>query len=219
MVMETTLPGRNEFTTYQEARAQGQDLLRRNVVEAASHVLVTEGPEALTVRRIAQALGCSTKIIYTMFEGKDGLANALYLEGCTRLGQAIDMVAPAANPPVYVQELAQAYWRFALAHPSDYGVLFGGAIPRFQPSPGSKQILGQALGAVASILHTYMIQGLLPAQDPVRLARAIWAPLHGVVSLHLLGHFSDEEEATQAFERTVHAVAASLGSHPTPEAS
>lgn len=213
--METKLPSGNEFTTYHEARASSQDLLRRNVVEAAGHVLMTEGPEALTVRRIAQALNCSTKIIYTMFDGKDGLANALYLEGCTRLGQAMSIVAPATTPPDYVQELARAYWRFALAHPSDYGVLFGGAIPRFQPSISSKQMLGQALRAVASILHTYMAQGLLPAQDPVRLARAIWAPLHGVVSLHLLGHFSDEQEATQAFERTVHAVAASLGSHPS----
>ena len=80
-------------------------------------------------------------------------------------------------------------------------------------------MLEQALRAVASNLHTYMTRGLVPAQDPVRLARAIWAPLHGVVSLHLLGHFSDEQEAKEAFERTVHVVAASLESRPSPTAS
>jgi len=216
--METKLPKSNEFTTHQEARAHGHELLQRNVVEAASHLLVAEGPEALTVRRVAKALNCSTKIIYTMFSGKDGLANALYLEGCTRLSQTIGKVPQAASPYTYVQEIAWAYWRFALANPSHYGVLFGGAIPKFQPSVSSKQVMTQAMEAVARILHAYIAQGLLPAQDPVRLTRAIWAPLHGVVSLHLLGHFSDEEEANQAFKRTIQAIADSLGSSAPPNA-
>lgn len=211
------LPDSNEFTSHQEARAYGHELLRRNVVEAASHLLVAEGPEALTVRRIAKTLNCSTKIIYTMFEGKDGLANALYLEGCARLSQAIGQVPQAGSPHTYVQQIAWAYWRFALANPSHYGVLFGGAIPRFQPSASSKQMMTRALEAVARILHAYMEEGLLPAQDPVRLTRTLWAPFHGVVSLHLLGHFSDEEEAKQAFERTVQAIADWLGSSTPPK--
>jgi hypothetical protein len=78
-------------------------------------------------------------------------------------------------------------------------------------------MMTQALEAVARILHAYMKEGLVPAQDPVRLTRALWAPFHGVVSLHLLGHFSDEEEAKQAFERTVQAMAGSLGSGMPPE--
>jgi AcrR family transcriptional regulator len=217
--METMLPNGNKFTTHQKVRAHGHELLRRNVIEAASHLLVAEGPEALTVRRIAKALNCSTKIIYTMFSGKDGLADALYLEGCARLSQAIGKVAQVANPQTYVQEIAWAYWRFALANPSHYGVLFGGAIPRFQPDASTKQTMTQALETVARMLHVYMTQGLLPSQDPVRLTRAIWAPLHGVVSLHLLGHFSDEEEAKHAFERTVRAIVASLEVGIPPEAS
>lgn len=209
--METALPGSNDFTTYQEARASGQELLRRNVVEAASHLLVVEGPEALTVRRLAKALNCSTKIIYTMFAGKDGLANALYLEGCTYLSRALGHVPQVASPQAYVQEIAWAYWGFALANPSYYGVLFGGSLPRFQPSASSKQMMTRALEDIARILMVYMKEGLLPAQDPVRLTRALWAPFHGVVSLHLLGHFSDEKEAEQVFEKTVQALVASLG--------
>jgi AcrR family transcriptional regulator len=216
--METMLPNSNNFTTHQEARAHGHELLRRNVVEAASHLLVAEGPEALTVRRVAKTLNCSTKIIYTMFAGKDGLANALYLEGCTHLSQAINKVPQAERPQAYVQEIAWAYWRFALAYPSYYGVLFSGAIPRFQPDANSKQMITQAMEVVARNFHAYMIEGLLPTQDPVRLTRAIWAPLHGVVSLHLLGHFSDEEEAKQAFERTVQVTVDALGSSTPPDA-
>ncbi|MBV9228459.1 MAG: TetR/AcrR family transcriptional regulator [Chloroflexi bacterium] len=217
--METMLPNGNEFTTHQQARAYGHELLRRNVVEAASHLLVEEGPEALTVRRVAQTLNCSTKIIYTMFEGKDGLANALYLEGCTRLSQAIGAVPQAVSPQAYVQQIAWAYWNFALANPRYYAVLFGGAIPRFQPSAHAKQMMTRALETVVRMLQAYMTQGLLPAQDPVRLTRALWAPFHGVVSLFLFGHFSDQEEAKETFERTVQAISSSLGPDMSPEVS
>jgi AcrR family transcriptional regulator len=182
-------------------------------------VLVEEGPEALTVRRVAQKLNCSTKIIYTMFQGKDGLANALYLEGCTRLSQAIERVPEAASPHTYVQQIAWAYWTFAMANPSYYAVLFSGAIPRFQPSASSKQMMTMALEMVVRILQAYMTQGLLPVEDPVTLTRALWAPFHGVVSLYLLGHFSSFEEAKQAFERTVQAMIGSFGPGTPPAVS
>lgn len=217
--METTLPDGNDFTTHQQARAYGHELLRRNVVEAASHLLVEEGPEALTVRRVANALHCSTKIIYTLFQGKDGLANALYLEGCTRLSQAIERVPEAEAPAAYLYEVARAYWGFALANPSYYAVLFDGAIPRFQPSAASKQMMTMALETMVRTLQIYMTQGLLPAQDPMMLTRALWAPLHGVVSLYLLDHFSSFEEAKQAFERTTQAMLVSFGLGTQPAAS
>ncbi|HEY1350891.1 MAG TPA: TetR/AcrR family transcriptional regulator [Ktedonobacteraceae bacterium] len=214
--METTLPEGNNFATHKQARAQGHELLRRNVVEAASRLLVEEGPEALTVRRVAQLLKCSTKIIYTLFAGKDGLANALYVEGCTRLRRMLVAVPQAALPQLYVQEIARAYWEFAHANPGYYGILFDGAIPKFQPTESSKQVMMEALEAIARILQTYMDQGLLPAQNPEMLARAIWAPLHGVVSLALLGHLSSLAAAKEIFARTIQAMTGSLATYTPP---
>jgi len=208
--METSLPEGFIVTTHRQARAHSHDLLRRNVVEAASRLLVEEGPDALTVRRVAQSLDCSTKIIYTLFHGKDGLANALYLEGCARLRQEIGAVKMASTPAAYLHELAWAYWTFALADPSYYGVLFGGTIPNFQPSPASKQVMTDAFSAIVAIMAQYMEQGLLLSEDSVALTRALWAPLHGVASLYLLGHFPSLEEARWAFERTIQAISASL---------
>jgi|SRR5579859_113433 len=209
--METTLPDRDSITTHWEARAYGHELLRRNVIDAASRLLVENGPEALTVRRVARELDCSTKIIYTMFQGKDGLADALYLEGSARLSHAIGEVQKASTPQAYVYEIALAYWAFALANPGYYAVMFGGAIPKFQPSATSIGSTMAALETIAGNLQDYMAQGLLPVEDPATLTKALWAPLHGVASLYLLGHFSSLEEAKRAFERTVQAIMATLG--------
>ncbi|MBA2678251.1 MAG: TetR/AcrR family transcriptional regulator [Ktedonobacteraceae bacterium] len=209
--METPLPERNKRITHWQVREQGHELLRRNVVEAASRLLVEEGPDALTVRRIAQELECSTKIIYTMFQGKEGLADALYQEGCERLGHMIGHIQWLPAPAAYLREVAEAYWAFALANPSYYQVMFCGAIPNFHPSTVSILNTATALETIVASMQQYMEQELLlRADDPVLVTKALWAPLHGVVSLYLLGHFSTLEDAKEVFERTVQALIASL---------
>lgn len=208
--METTLPKRNKITTHWQAREQGHELLRRNVVEAASRLLVEEGPDALTVRRIARELECSTKIIYTLFQGKEGLADALYQEGCELLVHLVERVQWVSSPEAYITEVAWAYWTFALANPSYYTVMFCGAIPNFHPSTVSILATETAFETVVASMRQYMELGVLPTDDPVMVTKSLWAPLHGVVSLYLLGHFSTSEEAKEVFERTLQALIASL---------
>lgn len=205
--METTLPEQNAIATHRQVRAYGHELLRRNVIEAASQLLRTEGAEALTVRRVAQMLDCSTKIVYTMFKGKDGLANALYLEGCAGLAQTIAQAPRSATPAAYLRAVAQAYWDFALAHPSLYMVMFCGAIPHYQPDANTLHNTTTAFEVVIETLKLYQE----PTNDDLDLVtQALWAALHGVVSLHLLGHFSSLEEATAVFERTAESMIRSL---------
>ena len=68
-----------------------------------------------------------------------------------------------------------------------------------------------ALGTVSGMLEAYMAQGVLPVQDPKALTRALWAPLHGVISLYLLGHFPSVDEAKWAYERTIQAITSLFG--------
>lgn len=209
--METSLPEENAITTYRQVRAHGHELLRRNVIEAACRLLREEGPEALTVRRVAQTLDCSTKIIYTMFKRKDGLADALYLEGCARLAHTIAQVPKAASPAAYLRAVAWAYWTFTLAYPSFYLVMFCGAIPHYQPSATSLHTTVTAFEVAIEMLQDYRNEKRLPANDDLALVtQTLWAALHGVASLHLLGHFASQEEATAVFARTVEAMIQSL---------
>lgn len=59
-------------TTFQQARLQHSDNLRQNIVHAAAALLQEHGPEAVTVRRVAERMECSTKIIYNLFGKKKG---------------------------------------------------------------------------------------------------------------------------------------------------
>ena len=55
--------------------------MRDRLVAAALEVLQREGAAALTVRNITQLAGCSTTGVYTYFGGKQGLVEAIYLDG------------------------------------------------------------------------------------------------------------------------------------------
>src|SRR5437763_6868167 len=92
------------------------DLRRRQVLEAAARVLAEDGPHGLSLRRIAADAGGSTQIVYTLFGGKPGLADALYAEGFRRLSQAMVSALAAAPPPGSPERLValgRAYLGFA----------------------------------------------------------------------------------------------------------
>jgi AcrR family transcriptional regulator len=188
--METSLPQENQVTTHQQARAQTREMLRRNAVDAASRILMHEGAGAITVRRIAQELECSTKVIYTLFGSKEGLANELYREGFERLRQALGQVPPAVEPATYLTAIGWAYWEFAIANPSYYGVMFGGAIPDFTPNEANLRAMSATLAVVVGAVQQYMEQGRIAGGDPVIVTQSLWTLLHGIVSLRLAGHFA-----------------------------
>ena len=203
-------------TPYRRAQEARQEAVRRTVLDAASALLVTEGPQALTMRRIAGQIGCSTTVLYTMFGGKEGLAEALYREGFARLRRRLrDAVTGAGDDPAArLAATGRAYRENALAERAYYGVMFGQAIPGFAPSVEAREearrsldLLGDAVAAMRE--ETAMVAPVGESEiDPTSL---LWATAHGVVSLELAGHFPDEATAAAHYRTALTAISRALG--------
>jgi AcrR family transcriptional regulator len=191
-----------KYKYHEELREDTRVLLRRNLTDAADHILTTEGPDALTVRRIAEALNASTKVIYSLFGGKEGLANELYLEGCDRLRHYIEGVVLQDSVRDYVVKCCWAYWQFAMENPSYYAVMFNNAIPQFQPKPESLANVATAFKILIQVLVQYQQDGKLVWREPTEIIRVIWSPLHGVISLYLGQHYT-EAEARQLYSQII----------------
>jgi AcrR family transcriptional regulator len=166
------------------------------------------------MRRVAGAVGCSTTVLYTMFGGKEGLADALYREGFERLGRRLEATGGGSDPLARLGGLAHAYRDNALAERGYYGVMFQQAIPRFRPSPESLVVAGASLEVLALAVRAAMQAGALAPGDPRAVAEVLWAAVHGAVSLELAGHFPEPEVAGDRF-RTL-AAAAVLPFLPEP---
>jgi AcrR family transcriptional regulator len=201
-------------TPYQLAQRQGQAALRRTVLDAASRLLVAEGPQALTMRRVAGAVGCSTTVLYTAFGSKDGLADALFREGFERLRRHLEAVAPGGDPLARLRALADAYRGSALESPSYYGIMFQQAIPGYRPSAASLAAAGASLAVLGDVVRACMDAGVLRAGDPRAVAEVLWAAVHGAVSLELAGHFPDPEVAADRFRTLATAAATPFLTEP-----
>lgn len=200
-------------TPYRRAQAAGQEALRRTVLDAASALLVAEGPQALTMRRVSGEIGCSTTVLYTMFGGKDGLAEALYREGFARLRRRLVQAVEAAgdDPADRFAATGRAYRENALAERAYYGVMFGQAIPGFTPSPEAVTESKRALDVLADAVASLRERTGTPADPLVDATDLLWATAHGVVSFELAGHYADEATAAAAYRAALTAVSTHLG--------
>jgi AcrR family transcriptional regulator len=174
-------------TPYGQAYAEGREALRRVVLDAASRLLESEGPSALTMRRIAGEVGCSTSVLYTMFGGKTGVAEGLWREGFDRLRRAL-LEAGGADPLERLLAIGKAYRANALANSAYYGIMFHRPIPGFEPSAEAYAASLEALQVLVDAVADCVEAGVFRAEDPAHVARVLWAAAHGAVSLELAGY-------------------------------
>ncbi|WP_409345382.1 TetR/AcrR family transcriptional regulator [Paenibacillus sp. MBLB4367] len=207
--------GTRKLKTYQEARLQNTENLRKLVVDAAATLLQEEGPEAVTVRKVAQKMDCSTKIIYSLFVNKEGLAQQLYLDGCKLLASEFERTPHAADPVQHFLNLGEAYWQFGQRYSSYYKLMFGGAFADFKPDEESLNGTVTAMHQLLTLIHNAQKQGLIPGQyDTESVTRIVWASLHGVIHLYMGGHLGDVQAAHGVYKQTLSLIISSLIPNP-----
>jgi AcrR family transcriptional regulator len=175
------------------------DETSRALLDAAHRLLAAEGPEALTVRRIATEAGMSTMNVYSRFGGKDGVIDQLYLDGYRRLFEALAAVPETDEPIDDLVAVGRAYRRFAVDNPKYYEIMFRA----FDPSPESVEtaLAGladyvQRIERAVSTARLTLPDGL----DAIGTTAWLWATLHGLVSLELDGVADETVEWQLIFE-------------------
>lgn len=207
-------PSKPTVLDFQQAQEDLRAALRNGMLDAATRLLTEEGPAALTVRRVAEAVNCSTTLLYSFFGGKDGLSNELYLEGFARLKAEFE-AAPAqsagASPGqdaslARLRFYARVYHAYAKRNPSYYMVMFGDAIAGFVPPVESRKKAWESFAVLIDGFEECMRNGALPPSDPTAAARLLWAAMHGVISLELKGYYLKTERADELFDAAVNAI-------------
>lgn len=152
---------------------------QQQILTAASDLFVEGGIEALSVRAIAAKAGLSTIGIYRKFKGKQGILDALCIEGFDRLGAAISRPDADADPWTEMLKGAEEYLRVAEKYPAHYKLMFEGSTAGYEPSPAANAAAEEAFGhLIASVSR---LPGLnIPAEEA---AMDLWALVHGYVSL------------------------------------
>lgn len=161
------------------------------LIAAAHRLLVTAGPDALTVRRIATEAGISTMNVYSRFGGKDGVIEELFIDGHLRLLASLNQIPTTDDVPDDVINVANAYRVFALSNPTYYGIMFRSTVPGFVASTQAIEIASNSLFMMVERVQLGQQRGDFADCDAIEIAAWLWATCHGMISLELDGVASE----------------------------
>ena len=88
------------------------------LLDAAEQIIQHEGVGAVSVRRLADEVGTTTRAVYSLFGSKDGLLVALGTRAFEMLGAAVAALPESDDPASDLVQAATVVFRqFAISHP------------------------------------------------------------------------------------------------------
>jgi AcrR family transcriptional regulator len=178
----------------QQRRAREKDRRQQRIITTARKLAEAEGWDAVTTRRLAEAIEYSQPVLYSHFGGKSAIIRAVAVEGFAELATALRGARQAAPAPqAALLALARAYLEFARANPALYEAMFTLAeLPFAQPETPAPVREGFA----------ELRQALTPLtgdRDLDTLGEVTWSTLHGLATLsrsHRLRPGHEQERLT-----------------------
>jgi AcrR family transcriptional regulator len=161
--------------------------LRDRIIDAASKVFVEEGYESLSMRRVAQEVGCSQMAMYRHFANKEALTQhicgQLYASFTAKMNREIESVT---DPWEKLRRFIAALIRFATSYPDHYSLIF--LIRHANPDENAeRERLGQEfVRGMHSIVKSVLPETITDALVHTKL-RQMLACLHGTAAL-LIAH-------------------------------
>ena len=172
----------------------------------AGRTVNAAGIDALSLRTLAAQVGTSTSAVYSLFGGKPELLAALYEEAFAQFGAAQRAVPVTGDSRTDFLALGRAYWTWARGHPDLYAVLFSSVLGELDPESAQAAAARATIGPLAGLVETAVAAGTM-AGDPSDITFAIWAAVHGAVSLVLAHCAPDEEQRrSELFDATAGAI-------------
>jgi len=175
-----------------------EPLTREAIVATTRQLLVEEGLEAVTVRRVARALGVTAPALYAHVADKRDLLRAV-AEGEFGVLIARFEQITERDPLERIRALSRAYVAHARANPELFRVMFLFP-PELAVGAGTGQELPMATKAFslpAAATQEAVARGQFRGVDPLMAALTTWACVHGVATVLQLGFAldTDTEEA------------------------
>jgi AcrR family transcriptional regulator len=201
-----------------EAQRPRETDLRTAVLDAARQQLVREGYRDLSMRDVANAVGCSVSSIYLYFAGKDELVHTLMDEGFERWYRTqLELTERGGTPAARLESVCRAYVDFGLANPEFYEIMFMFHSDRMARYP--KDLFRRArrnLELMAQLVRAYAPE-CVPTEDDARIrATALWATLHGIVSTIISDRLDRGIDRTRYVEGAIRYALAGVR-HAAPE--
>lgn len=174
--------------------------LRNKIIEQSWIIIANEGWQALSIRKIADAIEYSVPIIYRHFENKEAILAHFSKEGYLMLGNHIASTVSKELPGhTRIKAIAKAYWEFAVENSHHYRIMFGLGLPACETIDSTEEM---------KLISNYMLEAITETLDLAQNTNAdkylklktFWSMLHGFIAIELLSN----TEICNTVPNTVH---------------
>jgi AcrR family transcriptional regulator len=160
--------GRTGGDAYRRARQVARTAVSDGLLDLADMRLGVEGPAALSMRRLANAAGCSTMVFYSAFGTKAGLLRALAAREARRWIDAATTLADP-DPRAWLDAVAEALQAAAAARPHHRALLFDAEV-------GADAVAQLRAALIEAIDHA------VPGAAADGVAEALWSGWVGALA-------------------------------------
>jgi AcrR family transcriptional regulator len=162
-------------------REQSRADARRTILDATEALLVGEGYESFSIRKLVARCGYSAPTIYHYFGDKPGLLDALLEERLQKLVCDLRSVSLGEDLVANVRATSRAFTHFGLKNPSHYLLLTTPRSPASEPPPAAEE----ARAILAQPISDLFDQGRLYSDNLDEARQVLWTFMHGLISLQL----------------------------------
>jgi AcrR family transcriptional regulator len=155
--------------------------LRRSLVECGTHLLDTEGAEAMSLRSTARMAGVSPAAPAHHFKDKNGLLAAIAAQGFRDMAARSGLQGLVeGDAAVRLHALARDYVQFAAQYPARFQLMFGTQIAHRAQYP---ELLDAALASYRGLID--VVSPLLGAKAAKAMSVddftfCVWGTMHGL---------------------------------------
>lgn len=174
----------------------------RAIALAASRILDSEGADAVTMRRVAKAVGITAMAIYRHYPGRAALLNAIAEDGFAALAVSLRKRRLAGTVEQRLEKMGDLYLDHALENPRLFELMF------LKPREGARRYPSDfkarrspTATEVADLVAEGMRDGTFRADDAWEIAFEMGALSHGLIQLYLGGRIELSRTAFRALYR------------------
>lgn len=175
-----------------DRRQRQKESLRASILDAARELLVEDGYDAVTMRKIAEKIEYSPTAIYQYFADKESLVQELCANDFLTLAGALGRLAAIADPIERLRLMGEEYVAFARTNPNQYRFMFMVPHPRWTWDTAERQ---NDRGNPNRDAYTFLKWTCAQAIEQGRLrpeladadlaAQLIWGAMHGFIALQI----------------------------------
>jgi AcrR family transcriptional regulator len=140
-------------TPVRDRRAERHEATRNEILDAAWSLARQEGLAGLSLRDVASAVGMQPPSLYSYFESKNAIYDAMFKRGYEELERRDAAFDPVPGAAAF-RARARAFLLFCTEDPARYQLLFQRTLPGFTPSAesyaASVRVLEKAYDALAA---------------------------------------------------------------------